>query len=117
MSSLPPISSAVEAAKQTNPSESRPKFGPGSTKAAALTVPPEIQSALTHQDKVALANAMHKFGRGDIEDRQLELEVAKVLGRVGRGKLEGQALNRAVTAYTEILRRGATAKQKATNGQ
>ena len=117
MSSLPPISSAVEAAKQANPSESRPKFGPGSTKAAALTVPPEIQSALTHQDKVALANAMHKFGRGDIEDRQLELEVAKVLGRVGRGKLEGQALNRAVTAYTEILRRGATAKQKATNGQ
>ena len=116
-SSLPPINEQAARAKVANPQESAPKFGPGSTKAAAATVPPEIQSALTHQDKVALANAMHKFGRGDIDDRQLELEVAKVLMRVGGKKLEGQALNRAVTAYTEILRRGTAAKQKAANGQ
>ena len=115
--SLPPINEQVDRAKSAHPSEAAPKFGPGSTSAAAATVHPDIQATLTHQDKVALANAMHRFGRGDIEDRQLELEVAKVLGRVGKGKLEGQALNRAVTAYTEILRKGATAKKGSANGR
>ena len=113
----PPISSAVEAAKRANPSEAAPKFGPGSTKAAASTVPPEVQQAMTPQDKSALATAMQKYSRGQLDDRQLELEVAKVLMRAGGKKLEGQTLNKAVTAWTEVLRRGAKSKKEFASGQ
>jgi hypothetical protein len=114
---LPPIQQQAEKAKAANPSEAAPKFGPGSTKSAISTVPPEVQQSLTHQDKLQLANAMHSYSRGTLDDRQLELEVAKILGRVGKGKLEGQALNKAVTAWTEVLRRGAKSKKEFARGQ
>ena len=116
-SEQPPISSAVESAKRANPSEATPKFGPGSTKSAASTGPPEVQQAMTPQDKSALATAMQKYSRGQLDDRQLELEVAKVLMRAGGKKLEGQALNKAVTAWTEVLRRGAKSKKEFARGQ
>lgn len=120
-SSLPPISQQVERAKAANPQEAAPKFGPGSTRAAAATVPPEVQSAMTPQDKSELSSAMHRYSRGEIDDRQLELAVAKVLMRAGshtgKKNLEGQALNRAVTAWTEVLRRGAKSKKEFARGQ
>ena len=117
--SLPPISEQAEKTKATHSSEALPKFGPGSTKAAAALIPPEVQSSMTQQDKVNLANAMHQYSRGQLDDRQLELAVAKVLMRA-RGsskKLEGQALNKAVTAWTEVLRRGAKSKKEFARGQ
>ncbi len=120
-SSLPPISQQVERAKAANPQEAAPKFGPGSTRAAAATVPPEVQSAMTPQDKSELSSAMHRYSRGELDDRQLELAVAKVLMRAGshtgKKNLEGQALNRAVTAWTEVLRRGAKSKKEFARGQ
>lgn len=107
--------------KQSTPSEAAPKFGPGSTRAAAATVPPEVQSAMTQQDKSELASAMHRYSRGELDDRQLELAVAKVLMRAGshtgKQNLEGDALNRAVTAWTEVLRRGAKSKKEFARGQ
>lgn len=115
--SLPPISQQVDKAKAANPSESRPKFGPGSTKAAAALVPPEVQQAMTPQDKSALATAMRNYSRGQLDDRELELEVAKVLMRAGGKKLEGPALNKAVAAWTEVLRRGAKSKKEFARGQ
>lgn len=118
---LPPISQQVERAKADNPQEAAPKFGPGSTRAAAATVPPEVQSAMTQQDKSELASAMHRYARGEIDDRQLELAVAKVLMRAGshtgKQNLEGEALNKAVTAWTEVLRRGAKSKKEFARGQ
>ena len=120
-SEQPPISSAVESAKRANPSEAAPKFGPGSTKSAADLVPPEVQSAMTQQDKSELATAMKRYSRGELDDKALELAVAKVLMRagshVGKKNLEGQALNKAVTAWTEVLRRGAKSKKEFARGQ
>ena len=118
-SEQPPISSAVESAKRANPSEAAPKFGPGSTKSAAALVPQSVQQSLTNQDKVDLANAMHQYSRGQLDDKALELAVAKVLMRAsGSSKqLEGQALNKAVTAWTEVLRRGAKSKKEFARGQ
>lgn len=106
--SLPLIKAQVDRAKSAHPSEAAPKFGPGSTKAAAALVPPEVQQSMTQQDKAELGNAMHQYSKGIIDDRQLELMVAKVLMRIGGSskKLEGQALNKAVAAWTEILKRG-----------
>jgi hypothetical protein len=72
---------------------------------------------MTQQDKAELGDAMHQYSRGQLDDRQLELEVAKVLMRVGGKKLEGQALNKAVTAWTEVLRRGAKSKKEFARGQ
>ena len=72
---------------------------------------------MTPQDKSALATAMRKYSRGQLNDRELELEVAKVLMRAGGKKLEGQALNKAVTAWTEVLRRGAKSKKEFARGQ
>jgi len=116
---LPPINEQVDHAKAAHPSEAAPKFGPGSTKAAAALVPPEVQQSMTQQDKAELGDAMHQYSRGQLDDRQLELAVAKVLMRA-RGsskKLEGQALNKAVTAWTEVLRRGAKSKKEFARGQ
>jgi hypothetical protein len=108
--SLPPISQQVNKSKAAHPSEAVPKFGPGSTKAAAALVPNEIQQSLTPQDKGELHTAMKQYSRGQIDDKQLELAVAKVLMRAGthsgKKNLEGQALNKAVAAWTEVLRRG-----------
>ena len=117
--SLPPISEQAEKTKATHSSEALPKFGPGSTKAAAALIPPEVQSSMTQQDKVDLANAMHQYSRGQLDDRQLELTVAKVLMRASGSskKLEGQALNKAVTALTDVLRRGAKSKKEFARGQ
>ncbi len=117
--SLPPISEQAEKTKATHSSEALPKFGPGSTKAAAALIPPEVQQSMTQQDKVNLANAMHQYSRGQLDDRQLELAVAKVLMRASGSskKLEGQALNKAVTAWTEVLRRGAKSKKEFARGQ
>ena len=118
---LPPIQQQVERAKAANPSEAAPKFGPGSTKSAADLVPQSVQQSLTKQDKVDLANAMHQYSRGQLDDKALELAVAKVLMRagshVGKKNLEGQALNKAVTAWTEVLRRGAKSKKEFARGQ
>ena len=116
--SLPPINEQVDRAKSAHPSEAAPKFGPGSTKAAAALVPPEVQQSMTQQDKAELGNAMHQYSKGIIDDRQLELAVAKVLMRTGGSskKLEGQALNKAVAAWTEILKRGSK-KGPVANGQ
>ena len=74
---------------------------------------------MTQQDKVDLANAMHQYSRGQLNDRQLELTVAKVLMRASGSskKLEGQALNKAVIAVTEVLRRGAKSKKEFARGQ
>lgn len=76
---------------------------------------------MTQQDKSELSSAMHRYARGEIDDRQLELAVAKVLMRAGshtgKQNLEGQALNRAVTAWTEVLRRGAKSKKEFARGQ
>ena len=74
---------------------------------------------MTPQDKSALATAMQKYSRGQLDDRELELEVAKVLMRASGSskRLEGQALNKAVTAWTEVLRRGAKSKKELTRGQ
>ena len=117
--SLPPISEQAEKTKATHSSEALPKFGPGSTKAAAALVPPEVQQSMTQQDKVDLANAMHQYSRSQLDDRQLELAVAKVLMRASGSskKLEGQALNKAVIALTEVLRRGAKSKKEFARGQ
>lgn len=117
--SLPPISEQAEKTKATHSSEALPKFGPGSTKAAAALVPPEVQQSMTQQDKVDLANAMHQYSRGQLDDKQLELTVAKVLMRASGSskKLEGQALNKAVIALTEVLRRGAKSKKEFARGQ
>ena len=116
---MPPIQQQVERAKAANPSEAAPKFGPGSTKSAADLVPQSVQQSLTKQDKVDLANAMHQYSRGQLDDKALELAVAKVLMRAsGSSKqLEGQALNKAVTAWTEVLRRGAKSKKEFARGQ
>lgn len=74
---------------------------------------------MTQQDKSELATAMHRYSRGEIDDRQLELAVAKVLMRASGStkKLEGPALNKAVTAWTEVLRRGAKSKKEFARGQ
>ena len=116
---LPPIQQQVERAKAANPSEAAPKFGPGSTKSAADLVPQSVQQSLTNQDKVDLANAMHQYSRGQLDDKALELAVAKVLMRASGSskRLEGQALNKAVTAWTEVLRRGAKSKKEFARGQ
>jgi hypothetical protein len=117
--SLPPISEQAEKTKATHSSEALPKFGPGSTKAAAALVPPEVQQSMTQQDKAELGDAMHQYSRGALDDKQLELTVAKVLMRASGSskKLEGQALNKAVTAWTEVLRRGAKSKKEFARGQ
>lgn len=118
---LPPIQQQVERAKAANPQEAAPKFGPGSTRAAAALVPTEVQSSMTPQDKSELASAMHRYSRGELDDQALERAVAKVLMRAGshtgKKNLEGQALNRAVTAWTEVLRRGAKSKKEFARGQ
>ena len=118
---LPSIQQQVERAKAANPSEAAPKFGPGSTRAAAALVPPEVQSAMTSQDKSELASAMHRYSRGELDDQALERAVAKVLMRAGthtgKKNLEGDALNKAVTAWTEVLRRGAKSKKEFARGQ
>ena len=74
---------------------------------------------MTQQDKAELGDAMHQYSRGQLDDRQLELTVAKVLMRASGSskKLEGQALNKAVTAWTEVLRRGAKSKKEFARGQ
>ena len=119
--SLPPISEQAEKTKATHSSEALPKFGPGSTKAAAALVPNEIQQSLTPQDKGELHTAMTQYARGQIGDKQLELAVAKVLMRAGthsgKKNLEGQALNKAVAAWAEVLRRGAKSKKEFARGQ
>ena len=119
--SLPPINEQVDRAKSAHPSEAAPKFGPGSTKAAAALVPNEIQQSLTPQDKGELHTAMKQYARGQIDDKQLELAVAKVLMRAGthsgKKNLEGPALNKAVAAWTEVLRRGAKSKKEFARGQ
>jgi len=116
---LPPINEQVDRAKAAHPSEAVPKFGPGSTKAAAALIPPEVQQSMTQQDKAELGDAMHQYSRGALDDKQLELTVAKVLMRASGSskKLEGQALNKAVTAWTEVLRRGAKSKKEFARGQ
>ena len=117
--SLPPISEQAEKTKATHSSEALPKFGPGSTKAAAALIPPEVQQSMTQQDKAELGDAMHQYSRGALDDKQLELTVAKVLMRASGSskKLEGQALNKAVIAVTEVLRRGAKSKKEFARGQ
>ena len=76
---------------------------------------------MTQQDKSELATAMKRYSRGELDDQALELAVAKVLMRagshVGKKNLEGQALNKAVTAWTEVLRRGAKSKKEFARGQ
>ncbi|HRB81618.1 MAG TPA: hypothetical protein PK614_05085 [Nitrospira sp.] len=120
-SSLPSISEQADRTKAAHPSKATPKFGPGSTKAAAALVPNEIQQSLTPQDKGELHTAMKQYSRGQIDDKQLELAVAKVLMRAGthsgKKNLEGPALNKAVAAWTEVLRRGAKSKKEFARGQ
>lgn len=111
----PPIADTAKSYKERYPSEAVPKFGPGSTKAASALVPKDV--VINDRDKSDLATAMQKYGRGQLDDRQLELEVAKTLARAGRGKLEGKQLNAAVTAWTEVLRRGAKSRKEFARGQ
>ena len=71
---------------------------------------------MTPQDKSELATAMKRYSRGELDDQALERAVAKVLMRAsthsGKKNLEGAALNKAVTAWTEVLRRGAKSKKE-----
>jgi len=107
---LPPISAQVDAAKAANPLEQAPKVGPDSPTqqqghAAALATLPDNGSALTHQDKVQLGEALGSFKKGTIDEQRLEVEVAKVIGRVYKGKVEGKKLNAAVAAWMDVLKR------------
>ncbi len=74
---------------------------------------------MTQQDKVDLANAMHQYSRGQLDDRQLELAVAKVLMRASGSskKLEGQALNKAVAAWVAALKQSKKTTDVAKEGK
>jgi hypothetical protein len=112
---LPPIEQQVERAKAENPAERGPKVGPNKpvdTAKASATVPQAKQEALTWQDKKMLNQAMRDYAAGKVDDKALEMAVAKVLGQ-GNAKLEGKALNEAVKTWTEALKHGARGRSLA----
>ena len=97
----------VEAAKAANPSEAAPKVGPNAPPKdaqAVLSTLPDSGASIHPRDKADLGTALSKWKKGSLDDKQLELEVARVFMRTYGKKLEGQALNKAVAAWVAALK-------------
>ena len=117
---LPPIESQVEAAKAANPSEAAPKVGPNAPPKdaqAVLSTLPDSGASIHPRDKADLGTALSKWKKGTLDDRQLELEVAKVFARTYGKKLEGQALNKAVAAWVAALKQSKKTTDVAQEGR
>jgi len=117
---LPPIESQVEAAKAANPSEAAPKVGPNAPPKdaqAVLSTLPDSGASIHPRDKADLGTALSKWKKGALDDKQLELEVAKVFMRTYGKKLEGQALNKAVAAWVAALKQSKKTTDVAKEGK
>ena len=117
---LPPIESQVEAAKAANPSEAAPKVGPNvppKDAQAVLSTLPDSGASIHPRDKADLGTALSKWKKGSLDDKQLELEVAKVFMRTYGKKLEGQALNKAVAAWVAALKQSKKTTDVAKEGK
>lgn len=117
---LPPIAEQVEAAKAANPSEAAPKVGPNAPPKDAQTVLstlPDSGASIHPRDKADLGTALSKWKKGSLDDKQLELEVAKVFMRTYGKKLEGQALNKAVAAWVAALKQSKKTTDVAQEGR
>ena len=117
---LPPIESQVEAAKTANPSEAAPKVGPNAPPKdaqAVLSTLPDSGASIHPRDKADLGAALSKWKKGALDDKQLELEVARVFMRTYGKKLEGQALNKAVAAWVAILKQSKKTTDVAKEGK
>ena len=117
---LPPIESQVEAAKAANPSEAAPKVGPNAPPKdaqAVLSTLPDSGASIHPRDKADLGTALSKWKKGSLDDKQLELEVARVFMRTYGKKLEGQALNKAVAAWVAALKQSKKTTDVAQEGR
>ena len=117
---LPPIAEQAAQAKAANPSEAAPKVGPNAPPKdaqAVLSTLPDSGASIHPRDKADLGTALSKWKKGTLDDRQLELEVAKVFSRTYGKKLEGQALNKAVAAWVAALKQSKKTTDVAKEGK
>ena len=117
---LPTIEAQVEAAKAANPAEAAPKVGPNAPPKdaqATLGTLPDSGASLNQRDKSDLGTALGKWKKGGLDDKQLELEVAKVFMRTYGKKLEGQAFNKAVAAWVAALKQSKKTTDVAQEGK
>jgi len=82
-----------------------------------LSTLPDSGASIHPRDKTDLGTALSKWKKGSLDDRQLELEVAKVFSRTYGKKLEGQALNKAVAAWVAALKQSKKTTDVAKEGK
>jgi len=117
---LSSIENKAQQYKQRFPQEAAPKVGPNAPPKdaqAVLSTLPDSGASIHPRDKADLGTALSKWKKGSLDDKQLELEVAKVFMRTYGKKLEGQALNKAVAAWVAALKQSKKTTDVAKEGK